>query len=217
MYQLTQIRQAIFLITFMDSYELAMHFLRAQEFYESPNPDFKDSQFKLLDYIDWYSKEHDGVFSYAKDWIGFNVPGTVLNKLYNPAKTTIPDENDRDRFMAHLHALLTSISQGPHYYLLGTVKKDLGTLKHEMAHALYHTDATYREEQIDHIISMQGDIENKLKNVLHSEGYDWEVIDDELQAYLGTGASDEVIKAVGRKEWNKIAKPFEKTFKKYYK
>ena len=60
-----------------------MHFLRAQEFYESPFPEFKGKNFNLIDYMEKYAKAYgDNVFTYPGDWCGFNIPSNVLKECY---------------------------------------------------------------------------------------------------------------------------------------
>ena len=64
-YTLKEIKGGIFLVEFDNQYDLAMTFLRYQEFYESPK--FKGKRFTIIDFMEWYSKEYDGAFTYTKD------------------------------------------------------------------------------------------------------------------------------------------------------
>jgi len=54
-------------IQFDDEYDLALHFLRAQEFYESPNEKFRGQPFNIWDYIKWHSALID-YFTSRKDY-----------------------------------------------------------------------------------------------------------------------------------------------------
>jgi hypothetical protein len=56
-----------------------MTFLRYQEFYESPSKKFRGKSYKLLDFMKWYASENDGIFTYPRDWAGFNFPGSIID------------------------------------------------------------------------------------------------------------------------------------------
>ena len=74
MFSLKQLMQRVWHLHFDHHYDLTMHFFRYQEYYESPK--FKQSNIQLVDLMDWYSKNMgDGIFTYPKDWSGFNLPG----------------------------------------------------------------------------------------------------------------------------------------------
>ena len=82
MVNLYKISGNIFCLKFDNNYDLCMHFLRAQEFYESPFPEFKGKNFNLIDYMEKYAKAYgDNVFTYPGDWCGFNIPSNVLKVL----------------------------------------------------------------------------------------------------------------------------------------
>lgn len=75
-----------------DSWDLAMTFLRMQEWYESPNPKFARKHFTLEEYMRWYQKAYgNGAFTYPKDWTGFNVPSTAVLAIMNGPITKGPD------------------------------------------------------------------------------------------------------------------------------
>ena len=57
MYKLTKHLDSVYLVQFEESYDLAMTFLRYQEFYECANEDIRGKQFTLLQFMDWYVKE----------------------------------------------------------------------------------------------------------------------------------------------------------------
>lgn len=78
-YTLESMGSGIYCLRFERHYDCCMHFLRFQEYYESP--EFKGEAFSLLDFMDWYahsysSHKHDKrpSFTYPSDWAGFNVP-----------------------------------------------------------------------------------------------------------------------------------------------
>ena len=49
--------------------------MRFQEHYESP--EFTGTVFTVGAFRKWYAETY-GAFTYASDWSGFNIPGTVL-------------------------------------------------------------------------------------------------------------------------------------------
>ena len=73
-YKIVEVRDRVFAVIMEDDYARPMTFLRVQEYYESPNPDFRGKHFNIWDYIEWYSREKKDVFTYAFDWGGFNIP-----------------------------------------------------------------------------------------------------------------------------------------------
>ncbi len=63
--KIEEVRPRIFLFKFKDSYDMSMSFLRFQEYYELPNKKFRRKQFKIVDYMEWYSKKYgNGIFTY---------------------------------------------------------------------------------------------------------------------------------------------------------
>lgn len=72
MLKLQKITDKIYHLHFDKQYDLAMHFLRYQEYYECPNDRFYKNSFTLAEFMHWYAKEY-GSFSYPEDWGGFNL------------------------------------------------------------------------------------------------------------------------------------------------
>ena len=67
-YKIEEVRPNVFAVIVKDHYHRAMLFLRVQEFYESPNPQFRGKNFSIWDYIEWYSRRNKDVFTYTFDW-----------------------------------------------------------------------------------------------------------------------------------------------------
>lgn len=177
----------VYLLQFEEQYDLNMHFLRLQEYYESNNPLFRGRHFKLLDYMRWYSIQRNGAkgyFSYVDDWAGFNVPSHVFDEVY--CKTSPPDINEYDMTMMSVYETLRRKESDEKFYVIGTV--GLGQVfDHEVAHALFYTNEVYKEEQLNNITSLPDGVAGALREVLLHEGYISSVLNDELQAYLSTG------------------------------
>ena len=107
-YTIKQISPGLFAIEVPNKRDLALLFLRVQEFYESPNPKFQNNVFDVIDFLQWYqhSPYHlDGennideresiksiksknksitksIDAYVNDWSGFNFPFSVAKDCY---------------------------------------------------------------------------------------------------------------------------------------
>lgn len=157
--------------------DMAFHFLRFQEHYESPG--FKGTVFSWRDYVAWYKRVRGG-FSYPWDWGGYNVPGHVLR----------PFRAGRfDPLTPRERALLRALEAvGPGDYVIGTLDEDPEALAHELAHAFWHLDADYRR-QVEAILA-GGDYTRQHARMAEGEGYDPSVYADELQACAVDGDAD---------------------------
>ncbi len=169
-----RLNDSIFLLEFATQYELAATFLRVQEHYESRR--FRGRIFSLEDFMDWYAGEF-GNFTYYEDWSGFNVPSSALRPFYDGRFDPLLKKEQRllDLFER---------SRTP-FYVLGvardTAPRSLVTLQHEVAHALFHTDAAYRRE-VRALLKPHDT--SRLKRDLLSQGYCRQVLTDEVHAYL---------------------------------
>ena len=207
MFSLSEIHKDIFHLKFDDQLELNSHFLRFQEYYESPK--FRDVPFELIDYIKWYAADNGGDFTYFTDWSGFNVPAYKIKECYD----VIPDKNSQDEFMYLIAKKISKASKSGRAYLIGTTTDSKeSTVRHEIAHGLFHVDKNYMNE----MMSTLGCINHlkiflDLRNWVISMGYAENVIEDEMQAYLATGLSDK-----GPEVHATIIKPFKDIFSKYY-
>jgi hypothetical protein len=172
----------IYVVTTDNQYDLAMLFMRAQEYYESSFKEIKGKEFTILKFMELYSKKFgDGAFTYAADWAGFNVPSKVLNTLYGPwVKYVLEDFNEYDYEMEEI---LNKI-ESKEFYLIGAVKKDTATIEHELSHAKYALDKNYRKRVKEILKKLPSKIKKKIEKYLLSVGYCKKVLEDELQAYI---------------------------------
>ena len=181
-YTLKEVKPGIFAVIVPNDYDRAMLFCRVQEFYESDSKLFNGQDFSIWDYIKWYSEKNKGLFTYTKDWNGFNVPFSVaLNCVIGTE-----EETPYDKIMQEVldKILLTENYYGS--YIIGT-KLDKGiTFKHEMAHALYYTSKDYKyiADKLTSTIPLK--YYSIMSTNLLNLGYDKLVIDDEIQAYMST-------------------------------
>lgn len=153
--------------------ELATAFLRFQEFYESPNDQFRGKIFTIGQYKSWYEKKY-GWFSYYTDWSGFNIHSYVLdpftNGLFDPL---LPEEKN-------LLALFTN-APSDKFYIIGANDQD--TLNHELNHALYAYSSEYSNEVNKIFDANLEHIKYALEHLLN-KGYCKYLLYDELQSYI---------------------------------
>ena len=182
-----QLFPKIFLVEFYENYDLAMTFLRAQEFYESVNPDFQGKTFTLSQYMSWYAKTQSDTktFSYSEDWRGFNVPSKVLDACY----TANTERTPHDKLLLKIMQECNQKSDDQPYYLLGVRMGDLGTLDHELAHGFYTTEPEYKSGIEAIMKDMNSKTKENLLKGIYDMGYAPSVAHDELQAFMATGLS----------------------------
>lgn len=163
-----KISDAIYLLRFETLYEMGSSFLRIQEHYESPH--FHGRVFTLEAFMDWYAKQNGG-FTYFEDWDGFNVPSTAFEPFYGGVFDPLLDKEKR---------LLDALQDlEPPFYIIGVASNQ--ALKHEIAHALFFTDAAYCRAVRK---AMRRFDTSKLRRRILKEGYAPRVATDEIQAYI---------------------------------
>lgn len=212
-YEIIKASENIFWLKGNNQYDMNMLFCRYQEYYESPNEKFRGNSFTLLDFMEWYAKGHEDVFSYTIDWGGFNFPSRVIDEVI---KLGIPDPNKYDAEMAAIHKKISDKAwedYSDHYYLIGSCTAEIDP--HELAHGLFYVDKGYRKEMINLIDSMPKEIKQAAVNYLYKIGYCEDVLNDEIQAYLATGTPKDLLKSF--KKHRGIITSFEEVFKNYEK
>jgi hypothetical protein len=233
-YSIEEVRPNVFAVIVKDHYHRAMLFMRVQEFYESPNPDFRGKDFNIWDYIEWYSREHRDVFTYTFDWGGFNIPlktawecyegkDKAPKKGYNGVRS-LPDtwKSPYDEVMKDI---VWSIESRMFYkkntrnwnaYIIGADSTESDTFEHEICHGLYATNKEYKQlvDEITETISTKDYL--TFKNNLIKMGYTDGVINDEIQAYLSTNYEyTKFSKGVSKKVCKALHKEYQKVFNKY--
>lgn len=189
-FKLIQPYKNIFQVSCRDSYDLSMIFCRAQEFYESPLFAIKGKHFDIFTFQKLYSKHFgDGVFSYALDWCGFNIPGHILDKFF----TVHPrgyEQSEYDKVFSKIIEMIYSLrDKASKYYLIGAHANDSATIQHELCHAFYYINTEYKQK-VDAIIkTIDNDILSSVKELLLRKGYNKNVIFDEINAYFSTDYS----------------------------
>ncbi len=206
-FKLSAVCPRVFMLQ-MNRYDLAMTFLRAEEYYESVNSQFRGQVFTLAEYMRWYSFEHDNVFSYAKDWSGFNVPSMHLEGCYESHTEIL----QHDQLMLRVMRTCRFLSgPGNPYYLIGAKPEDSKVIPHEIAHALYSTNLSYREEMNKCLEGLDWNKKCKMVELLTSMGYGENVHADETHAFMATGLNSHMNSILADAD----CIPFIDVFKKY--
>lgn len=206
-YKVKKIIDKVYLVTTKKHYDLCMLFLRYQEFYESPNPKFRGKPFELLDFMEWYSGKYgEGAFLYPVHWSGFNIPSRIIEEVH----CEITDWNKYDEEMNKIRVRLVEEVGGDDYYLIGAPQGKADTLDHEVAHGLFYTVPSYREEMTELVRKLDKTFYKEICSWLKKHGYTREVFVDEAQAYMSTGLPKEL-----EKSGKKYIKAFKSVYKKY--
>jgi len=212
-FKIKEVKPGIFIFEFKEQYDMCMHFLRYQEFYESDSPKFRGKSFEIIDYMRWYSFKQPrvsagyekAIFTYPADWSGFNFPGNIIEQVW---ELGITDKNIYDYEMKEAWKQIKK--QGwNNFYIIGVVK-DSDSLDHELAHAHYYLAPRYKKEMKKLVYELDPVIKTSCDVTLTKLGYHKKVHVDEIQAYMATGLSS---------HFGSIAqlhhKPFEDFFVKF--
>jgi hypothetical protein len=232
-FKIKQVKPRIFLFEFTDQYSMCMHFLRYQEFYESPNPKFRNKSFSILEYMEWQSKNQgNGNFTYPTIWGGFNIPSQVMSHCLR----NIPDHNKYDDTMHHAYREcinkiridenISSYEFDGKFYIIGAMKDSATTIQHEVAHGFYYLNKDYKKEMDKLVKALPAKIRKDMETMFIKMGYTKQVFVDEIQAYFSTTENLAEyldyyggIKITGDKPLKQLIKsqkPFIELFKKYY-
>lgn len=169
--KITKINDNIFKVEIATPYDLAMTFIRPQEYYE--NPEWREKIFTLGQFKDWYTRKY-GAFTYSSDWSGFNIPGHVLAPFYAGLFDPLT-ENERRFLEVFEHRTLNEI------YIIG-VTPNSDSLEHEICHGLFYTNQNYRLEVQDLITTNRAAFDEVFKCV-SGKMYHESVWLDEVHAY----------------------------------
>ena len=168
--------------------DLGLLFLRAQEFYESADDQFRGKPFSLVDYIRWYSLNlgEDKSFDYFARFCGFNIPSKSLDAFL---AIPIPDATRFDLLFAKIVSEIRGRQKGP-YCLIGAVKGDEPTIDHEISHAMWDMWPAYKAGSQKVLKAMPFAAYKKARTALLEDGYSEQVIPDEVTAYMATGVAE---------------------------
>lgn len=207
-FEIRKVTDRIYVFLFENAYDLCMHFLRYQEYYESPK--FKGKEFTIIEFMEWYAKTMgNGLFTYPSDWRGFNIPSHVIWEAQASGK--IEDYNLYDKAMWSAYNMVGSTIKHNSFYILGVCKSELNVLDHELAHALYYVNEEYANDMNGFVNKLTNKVLSSVYRYFEQVGYSKEVYKDELQAYFSTGLPRELA------HHTKLMTPFTSAFKSYIK
>ena len=214
-YKIEEVRPNVFAVIVKDHYHRAMLFCRVQEYYESPNPQFRGKNFSIWDYIECYSREHGDVFTYTFDWGGFNIPLNVAESCYSKLLKK-GEFTPYDLEMNYIVKTIRGMVGNGKAYIIGAPTTEDETFEHEVCHGLYATNKEYKAlvDEITETIEWQDYL--KFEKNLLDMGYTAAVIPDEIQAYLSTNYEyTKFSKGVSKKKCKALHKEYKKVFDKY--
>ena len=204
----------VHLFVFKNRYDLAMSFVRMQEFYESPEPRFRGKYFSLEDYMDWYVKSSGSdFFTYPSEWSAFNIPGNVwweFGRVFAGHQDLRVKELAVRWFSGCLDA-----SKIRSMYFIGVCERKgkRSDIRHELAHALWYLlwsqRFAYGERARELVSKLPSGLKKNLRKGLMTQGYCEDVLDDEINAYLSTGNTVPGYGSVPLR----VAKPFQASLK----
>lgn len=195
-FKIKQVKPRIFLFEFTDQYNMNMHFLRYQEFYESPNPKFRNKSFTIFDFMEWQAKtEGNGNFTYPTAWSGFNIPS---NKFYECLEFGIDNINKYDENMDYafgqcVNKLGYRETVDTKFYIIGALKGNEKTLQHEICHGLFYLNTEYKKEATKLVKALPKRIRISMEKMLTKYGYTKQVFIDEINAYFSTDTKHNLI------------------------
>ncbi|HAZ08009.1 MAG TPA: hypothetical protein DCZ01_05675 [Elusimicrobia bacterium] len=177
--KLGMIRPGILHVYFDSGLEMAKTLLRFQEFYESP--EFRGKYFTLEQFINWHT-EKNGKFDYYQAWggeagNGFNLPSRVLEPFFAGQFDPLSprEAGFLELFRHRRHA---------DFYVIVTASNSGEEIKHEMAHALFHSVPGYKKEVLAILKAYRtGALERFL---VEKYGYNVSVASDEAHAWIMT-------------------------------
>ena len=202
----------VYHMRFQNQYAICSTLIRIQEFYESPDTQIKNNVASLIDIMDSYAKRNNK-FDYLEQWNAFNIPGSIIRKFFVLNKSlTKREQLFKDALNKINPQLLNSKNE---FYVIATYKckDEKSDFNHETAHALFCLDINYRKEMIEHVSKCSNF--KLLKRYLLKYGYEPCVINDEIQAYLGTSSMLYLKNEFHIRKPEVVSSPFRKTFNRY--
>lgn len=171
--------------------ELTITFCRAQEFYEAASDDIRGKHFTWETFLSTFADE-SGKLDYFSFWSGFNIPGEAFGRFLSHFGGELTS-----RETALRDAVFSTVDRSLPHYVIGAMEGAESTMRHEMAHALFHVSDSYRSGAIALVESLPLAIRTKMSEGLAKMGYSDGVHRDEMQAYLSTGEGGELQERFG--------------------
>jgi len=181
------------LLEFNTQKDLALSFCRVEEYYEG-QPQLNRKYTSFVDFIDFFMKD-DGSINYFNYWSGFNIPGDVFKEWFQK------EMSDKTYWeLALADEVEKKLDLTEPFYIIGGKKGDMNVIDHEIAHALYYMDESYKaemEEMNYNFFKKYRMQYSKMVKKLKKMGYGENVIKDEIQAYMSTSKKSELVEDFG--------------------
>jgi hypothetical protein len=159
--------------------DMTLSLLRLQEYYESP--EFASKRFTMEEYIEWYvEKFHE--FNYLTETGGMNIPGRQVKEFFRRFNDLSKKEHDIYNLLVENDILCLR-----RFYIIatyGTSKDSKNYLSHEIRHAMFHLNDSYRKRVLEAVAANPVD---SFRKKLIKFGYGEHVVDDEIHCYAMTG------------------------------
>lgn len=165
---------AIVHATFDTRKELILTLCRPAEFYECASTRLRNRAFTFEQFIDYYLRDNATLNYY---WSGFNIPSASLERFFATFDLS-PREHQ-------LRRITQPLSKRP-YYLIATLAHDRSTIRHELAHAHFSLNVTYRKQATALVRSLPPRTHRAITSKLATWGYAAGVMTDEVNAYMAT-------------------------------
>jgi len=199
----------IILITEYSQFEIAMAFMRLQEFYECSDIKRQGKFFTLEEVVENYAQNGPtGKFSYLDDWMAFNVPGSVVDEFRKMYKHDLSA-----RETALMLAIDRTLAQEENatcegkYYVIGSCSEIYED--HEICHGMWGLYPEYRADAVRIIKKFTKTQKSAVIKMLKDMGYADNVLEDEFNAYVSTSDMYYIRESVfehfeekGNSKWN---------------
>jgi len=191
-YSMYRVFDGCYLLDYKVTSTMGHSFCRFQEHYESPK--FSGQVFSKEQYVKWWKETHS-TFSYPHHFLGYNFPG----------KTFLPFLSGDMGDMSILEKeLLKSFAYIPEsdFYVIGATNADVESLTHEVAHALFYLNPSYRQTALDILTAAPKELHTFCYERLKQAGYMTGVYLDEMQAFIGSNGFTSIADITGANEIN---------------
>lgn len=174
MYSISKLQNNIVEVRFKDSFTLCYCTYLFSHYYEDPN--FKGKIFTRQELDSFYLSTKGNENWWKKQWAGSNLPDYIFKPFIEGAFKEL------NAFELDLIELVKSLKEP--YYVIMTSDDSLNARDHEIAHALWYTNNSYKTEVLA-VLDEYKEEYNKVSAAILNSGYDSSVILDECHAYMG--------------------------------
>ena len=188
---ISEVLPAIFLCT-AHPLVLGSSFMRLQEHYESPDETLRGHPFRELAAYHALTARVEKTkygtgFDFYLHWPGFNLPSRVLEAARRGSCGDLRPMEEALLSLVKEACEAAGCALTRPYYLIGAcADNDVETVRHEMAHGLWSTNAAYQEEVLCCLDEIAAADQAIMREELMRSGYCGvdAIIRDEMQAYM---------------------------------